>query len=65
MKYKLIFSGQALADLEYHPRAGDTGILKKIVKLTSELEEHPATGTGQVEQLKYELSGKWSRRISQ
>jgi len=29
------------------------------------LEEHPFTGTGQPEQLKYELIGLWSRRINQ
>jgi len=32
--------------------------------LFTELKEHPKTGTGQVEQLKGELVGKWSRRIT-
>ena len=37
--------------------------LAKIFSLFQELEEHPTTGTGQVEQLKGNLSGFWSRRI--
>ena len=36
---------------------------KKILDLFSELREHPTTRTGQVEQLKGNLSGFWSRRI--
>lgn len=37
---------------------------KKLLKLITELENHPTTGTGQVEQLKGNLSGYWSRRIT-
>nr|WP_314686201.1 Txe/YoeB family addiction module toxin [uncultured Porphyromonas sp.] len=36
----------------------------KLLKLITELENHPTTGTGQVEQLKGNLSGYWSRRIT-
>ena len=35
----------------------------KIEKILIELSEHPTYGTGQVEQLKGNLSGYWSRRI--
>jgi toxin YoeB len=34
-----------------------------LESLIYELSEHPATGTGQVEQLKGNFSGFWSRRI--
>ncbi len=37
---------------------------KKVTRLLSELEEHPRTGTGQVEQLKYCTNETWSRRIT-
>ena len=37
---------------------------KKLLKLITELENHPTIGTGQVEQLKGNLSGYWSRRIT-
>ncbi|NBX80425.1 MAG: Txe/YoeB family addiction module toxin [Flavobacteriales bacterium] len=39
--------------------------MKKIEVILKELEIHPFSGTGQPEQLKYELTGKWSRRINQ
>ena len=34
------------------------------MKILNELKEHPYTGTGNPEELKYELSGFWSRRIN-
>ena len=37
---------------------------KKLEKLILELQEHPTTGTGQVEALKGDESGLWSRRIT-
>lgn len=39
-------------------------MLIKITKLIAELEEHPFTGTGQPEELKYELKGVWLRKIN-
>lgn len=37
---------------------------KKVEKLLQELQEHPRTGTGQIEQLKYYTEETWSRRIT-
>ncbi|WP_455108787.1 Txe/YoeB family addiction module toxin [Porphyromonas sp.] len=37
---------------------------KKLQALLLELLEHPTTGTGQIEPLKGNLAGYWSRRIS-
>ena len=37
---------------------------KKLQALLLELLAHPTTGTGQVEPLKGNLAGYWSRRIS-
>ncbi|RYX82637.1 Txe/YoeB family addiction module toxin, partial [bacterium] len=36
----------------------------KIDKIFKELAEHPQTGTGQPEQLKFGLAGYWSRQIN-
>ncbi len=47
-----------------HKKSGDTASIKKILKILNELSEHPFTGIGNPEQLKYELSGYWSRRIN-
>ena len=46
-------------------KSGDTASIKKLKQIFEELEEHPKTGIGQPEQLKYNLSGYWSRKINQ
>jgi toxin YoeB len=63
MIYELILQPEAVQHLEVWKKSGQKKILKKIADLFSELQEHPTTGTGQVEQLKGNLSGFWSRRI--
>lgn len=63
MIYELILQPEAEQHLEEWKKSGQKKILKKIADLFSELREHPTTGTGQVEQLKGNLSGFWSRRI--
>lgn len=50
-----------LADLY---KSGNKANIKKVEAIILELAEHPETGTGNPEQLKYELSGFWSRRIN-
>lgn len=62
--YKLEYTDDAREDIELLKKSGDKGVLKKLAKLLTELTEHPTTGTGQIEQLKGNLSGKWSRRIN-
>ena len=42
----------------------DKKILKKINNLIKDIKRDPFDGTGKPEPLKYELSGCWSRRIS-
>ncbi len=64
MSYILVFSDQALADIDKHKKAGDQSVLKKIQRLLNELMKHPKTGTGQPEMLKHELAGLYSRRIN-
>ena len=64
MSYALKLTVDALEDIEYLKKAGDKATLKKLAVLLEELTEHPRTGTGQPEELKYNLSGCWSRRIN-
>ncbi len=63
MIYELILQPEAVQHLEEWKKSGQKKTLKKIADLLSELQRHPTTGTGQVEQLKGNLSGFWSRRI--
>ena len=62
--YKVNLSDQAKADYAYFVHSGNQQAMKKIAKLIEELREHPFTGTGKPEQLKYALNNCWSRRIN-
>lgn len=63
MKYRLILTAEAERHLAEWRKSGQTKTLLKIVSLFKELQEHPNYGTGQVEQLRGNLQGFWSRRI--
>jgi toxin YoeB len=63
MSFEVEFTLEAIKDLERHKKSGDKILLTKLNKLLDELEEHPEIGTGKPEKLKYQFSGKWSRRI--
>ena len=62
--YQVILSNQAKEDYAYFVNGGNMNAVKKIITLLKELEEHPFTGTGKPEALKYSLTGYWSRRIN-
>lgn len=64
MKFTLILTPEAQNHLEEWRKSGQKKTLEKIVKLLEELTLHPTTGTGQVEQLRGNLSGFWIRRIN-
>ena len=42
----------------------DKKVFKKIVSLIKDIRRNPTDGIGKPEPLKYELSGCWSRRIT-
>ena len=63
MSYKIELTPQAEQHLKEWQRSGQTKILNKIATFFKELVDHPTTGTGQVERLKGNYSGYWSRRI--
>ena len=59
----LIFSDKAWDEYMYWQQT-DNQILKKINQLIRDIKREPFDGIGKPEPLKYELSGFWSRRIS-
>ncbi len=59
----LIFSDKAWEEYMYWQNT-DKQILKKINQLIKDIKREPFDGIGKPEPLKYELSGFWSRRIS-
>lgn len=62
--YKVILSEHAQQDYTFFVKSGNVNAVKKIATLLKELEEHPFTGTGKPEALRFNLTGYWSRRIT-
>ncbi|MBQ8866864.1 MAG: Txe/YoeB family addiction module toxin [Bacteroidaceae bacterium] len=61
---EIVLTPQAQKDREYWKRTGNVAIMNKISALLKDIVAHPYTGIGKPEQLKYDLAGKWSRRIN-
>lgn len=64
MSYHINFTQEALEDIERLKKSGNKQALNKLASLYLELQEHPRTGTGQVELLKHYKEETWSRRIN-
>ena len=65
MPYTVLLSEAAKTQLAVIKKSGDKTTLKKIASMLVELQEHPRTGTGQVEHLRhYAFEETWSRRIN-
>jgi len=63
MAYTIELLPKAKKDLKAIKYSGNKATYTKAIALIEEIKEHPTTGTGQPEQLKYDLAGYWSRRI--
>lgn len=63
MNYKIDFTTCATKALEKYKKSNPIAF-KKVIRLMSELEEHPTTGTGHPEPLKLGNSITYSRRIT-
>ena len=63
MIFDIEFTPEALEDIEKLKKTGNKAILKKVFSLIQELIQHPETGTGKPERLKYYRQNIWSRRI--
>lgn len=61
----IAFTANALADLDYWKKSGNTVILKRIRQLLQAIQADPFKGIGKPEALKHNFSGYWSRRINQ
>lgn len=61
--YTLLYTEQALADIRMLKQK-EPKLTKKLISLLGEIQEHPRSGTGQVERLKHYEGEVWSRRIS-
>ena len=58
----ITFSPEAVEDYAYWKN--NPIVTDRIKRLLKDISEHPYTGIGKPERLRYNLSGKWSRRIN-
>lgn len=63
MKVKLLWTDIAWEDYVYWS-SRNKKILDRINKLIEDIQQTPFTGIGKPEPLKFDLQGKWSRRIN-
>jgi toxin YoeB len=61
---EIIFSPDALEQLQYWKKSGNKKIIEKIKHLLKEIQQTPFEGTGKPEALKHNWNGYWSRRIT-
>lgn len=61
---EIVYSPQALDDLDFWRKSGNKAIQRKITELIEAISTNPFQGIGKPEQLKHQLSGRWSRRIN-
>ena len=62
--YTIFFAETADEDKEYWKKSGQKIIMNRISKLLADIQEHPKTGIGKPEALRFDLAGKYSRRIN-
>jgi toxin YoeB len=62
---EIIFTEEARKDIEWWQKSGKVAMLKRIRTLVESLLQSPFAGIGKPEPLKYNLAGKWSRRITE
>lgn len=63
-KYSIILEKSAQKELQLHYKNGNKASTRRIEQIILELSNHPETGIGNPERLKFELFGYWSRRIN-
>ena len=63
MSYSLIFAPRAMDDFNRIKKSGDQARLKKLRTILEELREHPLTGIGNPERLRYRAE-TYSRRLT-
>jgi toxin YoeB len=60
---EIILLPKAQEHLHYWKKSNNKALLKRIATLIKAITDEPYSGVGKPELLKYELAGKWSRRI--
>ena len=62
--YRIILTQTAIDHYNAFVKSGNVKIVNRIKLLLEDIAQHPYTGIGKPEALKYSLAGMWSRRIN-
>ena len=62
-RFSVVILPKAETHLKEWKKSGNKTVIKRIELILKELEDHPETGIGKPERLKYQLSEKWSREL--
>ena len=62
--YRIILTETAIAHYNAFVKSGKVKVVNRIKLLLADIAQHPYTGIGKPEALKYSLAGMWSRRIN-
>ncbi len=62
---EIVYLPKASPDLSFWINLGNKAVLKKIAQLTEAIVQTPYRAVGKPEALRFALSGKWSRRITE
>lgn len=60
----IILEKSAFEDIKWWAE-NDLKVVKKLVTLINDISKNPFSGLGKPEPLKYDLTGYWSRRITE
>lgn len=60
---EIILSPKAMEHIDFWKKTNNSAIQKRITELKDAIVSDPYRGIGKPEALKYQLTGKWSRRI--
>jgi len=61
--YTLFLEKDAVKDTALLKKSGGAILVRKLSKLLNEIKEHPRSGSGKPERLKYQSEEIWSRRL--
>lgn len=60
---EVVYKEKAIEDIKFWKKSGQKTTQNKISRLIEDILQHPFTGLGKPEALKYELTGLWSHEI--
>ncbi len=62
--YRIVLTQTAIDHYNAFVKSGNVKVVNRIKLLLADIAQHPYTGIGKPEALRFSLAGMWSRRIN-